>query len=68
MPVLDSSLLESVEYDEERQELVAQFRASGRRYVYAGIPPDIYEGLLAAPSAGAYFNRRIRDRYPYREL
>ena len=68
MPLLDSSMLAAVEYDEERQELIAEFRASGRRYVYAGVPPAVYEELLAAPSAGAYFNRRIRDSYPSSEV
>jgi hypothetical protein len=41
---------------------------TGRRYVYSGVPLEEAEALRGAFAKGVHFNRRIRDRYPYREL
>jgi hypothetical protein len=67
MPVLDSTVLLAVHYDAGRERLRATFRESGRTYLYENVPAEVYAALLAAPSAGAYFNAHIRDRYPFRE-
>lgn len=42
--------------------LTIQF-TSGRTYDYFGVPEWIFLGLLAAPSAGAFYNRFIKGRY-----
>jgi len=42
------------------------FRATVYRYFT--VPRTILDGLLAATSKGAYFNRHIRDGFPYRRL
>lgn len=68
MPALDSEALLAVHYDERHRLLRATFRASGKTYVYKGVPPEDYTGLLAARSRGAWFNANIRDRYPFEEL
>src|SRR5712671_1992155 len=34
-------------------------------YQYFGVPADVHEALLRAPSKGSYFNRAIRGRFAY---
>jgi hypothetical protein len=41
---------------------------SGRRYVYAEVPPDVFDAFKTASSRGAFFNYEIRDRYAFREV
>ena len=36
----------------------------GDVYHYLGVPRFVYLQLLRAESIGAFFNERIRDRYP----
>ncbi len=65
--LLHSSNLRSARYDAATSILVIEFHG-GRAYEYAGVPTTIYEGLIRAYSAGRYFHRWIRKRYPYRQL
>jgi KTSC domain-containing protein len=51
----------------ESEELTVVFR-SGRVYVYRQVSEEVFLALKAAPSKGAFFNRRIRDRYPFAEV
>ena len=37
---------------------------SEKVYRYFAVPHAVYEGLLSAESVGAFFNQRVRDRYP----
>jgi len=60
MPRLSSSAISYVDY--ENGYLTVHFR-DGSRYIYRGVPQAVYDGLLAAGSAGTYFNAEIRDRY-----
>ncbi|MBV8685072.1 MAG: KTSC domain-containing protein [Alphaproteobacteria bacterium] len=62
---LSSSAIERILYDEEARALSIWFRETGR-YIYSDVPKAIYEGLRKAPSAGRYFNDRIKRRYPCR--
>jgi hypothetical protein len=64
---LESSLLAWVRYDSVRSRLLIQFR-DGERYLYFQLPPVCYQQLLQADSKGAYFNRNIRNRFPYQHL
>lgn len=61
-----SSLLMSVEYASD-QTLVLTFR-SGATYRYLAVPEAVVEELIAAESKGAYFNRRIRNRFAFQRL
>lgn len=61
-----SSLLMSVEYASD-QTLVLKFR-SGATYRYLAVPQPLVEELIAAESKGAYFNRKIRNRFAYQRL
>jgi hypothetical protein len=64
---MPSTVIRHFHYAPEARELTIGF-VSGRLYVYSGVPGHEVEGMREAVSKGSYFNRRIRDRYPYREL
>jgi KTSC domain len=64
---LESTSLASVEYDPALRHLQIQFR-SGERYLFFQVPPPCYQHLLQADSKGAYFNRYIRNCFPYQCL
>jgi hypothetical protein len=59
---LNSSAISLVEYDDETQELTVTF-ANGQSYDLTGVPPDMYEGLINASSAGKYFNTYLKGQY-----
>ena len=63
---VESSLLSSVEYGSD-QTLELRFR-SGVSYRYFSVPATVVEGFLAAESKGAYFNRHVRNSFPYQRL
>lgn len=63
---VESSLLSSVEYWSD-QTLELKFR-SGVTYRYFTVPATLVEGFIAAESKGAYFNRHVRNSFPYQRL
>jgi len=68
LPVpLKSSLLASVLYDSPRRLLEVEFR-SGEHYRFFDVPSACYLALLDADSKGAYFNRYIRNHFPFQHL
>lgn len=38
--------------------------ASGARYRYFAVPEQLFHEFLASDSKGAFFNQRIKPRYP----
>ena len=64
MKYVDSSNVEAIGYDEATQELHIQF-VGGGYYVYQGVPREIYDELMAAPSKGSYLNRCIKAAYQF---
>ena len=64
MKYVDSSNVEAIGYDEATQELHIQF-VGGAYYVYYGVPPEIYEDLMAAASKGSYLNRCVKGVYQF---
>jgi hypothetical protein len=62
-----SSLIEAVGHDPELNVLEIELR-SGKVYRYFMVPAAVHRELISAPSAGEYFNRRIRDHYRWVEL
>jgi hypothetical protein len=64
---MPSTVIRYFRYDAEQRELHVTF-VTGRQYVYSDVPPDVHEALKEAFSKGEFFNRRIRDHYPYREI
>jgi hypothetical protein len=61
-----SSLLASMQYSPQATLDLAL--RSGAVYRYFTVPRAIVEGLWAADSKGAYFNRPIKDHFPYQRL
>ena len=62
-----SSAIARVLYDASNRTLAVTF-TSGKKYIYEEVPADVALEFQTAPSQGAYFNWRIRDQYPFREL
>lgn len=65
--VVQSSNIAAVSYDPDGSILEVEFHG-GRIYAYRGVPELHFEGMIGAGSAGSYFHRHIRNRYPYRRL
>jgi hypothetical protein len=63
---MPSTSIRKLEYDEDAGVLSVWFLASGKRYDYDGVPPELYQDLRRAFSKGRFFNAHIRDRFPYR--
>lgn len=61
-----SSLLAAMRYSPQAT-LDLEFR-SGAVYRYFTVPRAIAQGLRAADSKGAYFNRYIKNHFPYQRL
>jgi hypothetical protein len=59
---LQSSTIQTAGYDPAGQVLELEFR-NGRLYRYMDVPPQVYAGLRAAESPGAYFTAEIRNAY-----
>ena len=64
---VESSMIHAVGYDPEARTLEVAFN-SGRIYCYEDVPPEEYEGLMAAESKGRYMRAHIIDVYPYYPL
>ncbi len=64
---MPSTVIRRFDYAPDSRELLIEF-TTGRRYVYADVPPEEVEAMRSAFAKGVYFNRRIRDRYTCREL
>ena len=64
---MPSSVIRRFVYDEMEGNLWVEF-TTGRRYVYSGVPHEIADAFRSAFAKGVYFNTRIRDRFPYREV
>jgi hypothetical protein len=65
-PDMPSTVIRDFSYDSETSELWITF-VSGRQYVYAGVPQEVFDAFKAAPSRGSFFNSEIRDEYLYCE-
>jgi hypothetical protein len=63
---VDSSLIRAVAYGADAT-LTVRFH-SGAVYRYFTVPRTVLDQFLTATSTGAYFNRYIRDGYPYQRL
>jgi hypothetical protein len=59
----NSTALRAARYDAARRVLSIQFTSGHQFYDYIEVPEHVFSGLLAASSAGQYFNEAIRDQY-----
>jgi len=65
-PVRSSNIL-NVGYDETTQTLQIEY-LTHRVYNYFGVPKEVYEAMMKAPSVGKYFWANIRTQYAYGEV
>ena len=63
---MPSTLIRKTAYDPNTRVLSVWFVASGKRYDYEAVPPEIYAEFLNAFAKGRYFNAKIRDHFRYR--
>jgi hypothetical protein len=66
-PAMPSTVISRFVYDEMEQNLWVEF-TTGRRYVYSDVPEEVANAFRSAFAKGVYFNTRIRDRFPHREV
>ncbi len=66
-PFVGSSMILAVGYESADQLLVIQFR-NGKTYEYRLVPQSVYTDFCEAPSPGDFFLKRIRSRYPFRQV
>jgi hypothetical protein len=64
---VSSSNVEEIGYDNDSQTLYIKFLRNAL-YIYKGVPIGEFEGLRNAPSIGSYFNRNIKNLYPYERI
>ena len=57
-------MIDRIVFDDDACTLDVSFRRSARRYRFSGVPRAIYEGFVAAPSAGRFFNEAVKGRFP----
>ena len=58
-----SQAIAAVGYDPASMRMQIRFTSGPTIYSYCGVPLWIYDGIMAAPPKGSYFDLRIRDRY-----
>lgn len=63
MQFLRSSFLRSADYDESTHRLILTMH-NGRRYLYSGVPKNIYDGLIKAGSKGRFYDDFIKGKFP----
>lgn len=66
LETVDSNVIHAIGYDAEIQVLEIIFN-NGRIYQYRNVPRAVYEGLMAAPSKGNYFQENVRGEFDFWE-
>jgi hypothetical protein len=64
---MPSTVISRFVYDQNERQLWVEF-TTGRRYVYSNVPDEVASAFRSAFAKGVYFNTRIRDRFPHREV
>ena len=64
---MPSTVIRRFVYDEMEGDLWVEF-TTGRKYVYSGVPQEVADAFRGAFAKGVYFNTRIRDQFPHREV
>jgi len=62
-----SSNLRSVGYDPGTETLEIEFHHGGV-YQYFGVPSDIHNALMNAPSHGKYFAANIKNNFNWKKI
>jgi hypothetical protein len=63
---VDSTSIGALGYNLPKRQLGIEFRKSGDVYFYFEVPPEDYQGFMAAESKGEYLNRIFKTKgYSY---
>lgn len=62
-----SSVIKDVSYQAPAQQLLITF-PNGSVYEYSEVPEDVYQAFQAAPSAGSFYHKQIKGKYPSRKV
>ena len=60
-----SSNVSNIGYDPDTKELVVTW-SKGKRSIYSGVPEELAEQLVNAPSVGSMLNAEIKPYYAHR--
>ena len=63
MTLTDSKMIHSYGYDENARALFVRFVHGRALYRYDNFPPDLYQSMREAVSAGKFFHQRISPIY-----
>lgn len=62
MAVVDSSFIDSVYYNDKTKELAVHM-LNGDTHFYGDVPAKVFYNMVDGPSAGAAYNREVKDWY-----
>ncbi len=63
---VNSSTIAEIDREVIKGELFLKITfTSGAEYLYQGVPANVYEAFLMAPSKGKFFHENIAGRYNY---
>lgn len=65
MQYVQSGTVECIGYDSEAMELHVRFLRSGPDYVYIGVPQEVFDAMLDAPSKGSFVHTRLKGTYSF---
>ncbi|RCH54342.1 KTSC domain-containing protein [Mucilaginibacter hurinus] len=60
---VQSSALQSVGYDAEKETLELEFRDNGGVWQYLALPPAVYKQFIRAASLGRFFVKKIKGKF-----
>lgn len=63
LQAVTSSNINSIGYSPEGRTLAVKFNHGGT-YHYAGVPPEVWNGMKSAESVGKYFADHVKGKYP----
>ncbi|MGI8527330.1 MAG: KTSC domain-containing protein [Pseudolabrys sp.] len=62
-----SSVIKNFHYDSDHARLTITFN-TGRVYEYYAVPSETHTAFRMAFSKGTFFNTKIRDHYPFKDV
>jgi len=66
MVQVESEAILEIDYDPAANILFVRF-TDGDWYRYFGVPGEVHQAFLQAPSHGRFFHAHVRDRYAHRK-
>ena len=67
LTIQNSSNVEEIEYDYETNHMWVTYKG-GRKYVYHGVPADIFHQIPTVESVGKFLNENVKTKYHYAQV